>query len=305
MPILPNKKQIDNSYILSFLFRTYLKLNCLLVSDEKYARKRYFRKFGVPLNLDNPKTFMEKMQWLKLNDRRDIQTICADKIAVREYVKKKIGKEYLIPLEKILDKASELKEKNIPYNYPVIVKCNHNSAAYTIVRDKSKIDWRKERVKFYNLLRQNYYNQAREWQYKNIKPKILIEKLLTDKKGNIPKDFKLFCFDGVTKFIQVDIDRQKQAKRNFYDIKWKLLPLKLNLENGEPVEKPKNLDLMIDLAYKLSNDFPFARVDFYSLDDKIYFGEITFHPGSGFGFYNSEGLYDEKINSYISLEKFK
>lgn len=304
MSIIPNKKQIDSSYILSFFFRNYLKFQNLFVSDEAYARKRYKRKFGKELDLENPKTFMEKMQWLKLYDQKPIQTICADKIAVRDYVKEKIGESYLTSMEGIFLKASEVIPENIP-DFPVIIKCNHNSAAYTIVKDKHKINWKKERVKFYNSLKQNYYKQAREWQYKNIPPKILVEKLLIDKHGNIPKDYKFFCFDGVTKFIQVDIDRQENPKRNFYDANWKLMPLRLNLNNGEETPRPKNLDLMVELAYKLSNNFSFARVDFYTLDDKVYFGEITFHPGSGFGFYDSNGVLDAQIDSYISLEKFK
>ncbi|MCF6279261.1 MAG: glycosyl transferase [Flavobacteriaceae bacterium] len=304
MSILPNKKQIDSSYILSFFFRNYLKLHNLFVSDEAYAKKRYKRKFGKELDLKNPKTFMEKMQWLKLHNQKLIQTTCADKIAVRDHVKDKIGEEYLIPLERIFSKASEVIPENIP-NFSVIIKCSHNSAAYTIVKDKSKIDWKKERVRFYNSLKQNYYEQAREWQYKDISPKILVEKLLVDKYGNIPNDYKLFCFDGVTKFIQVDIGRQENPKRNFYDTNWKLLPLRLNLDNGKDIPKPKSLDLMIELAYKLSEDFSFARVDFYTLNDKVYFGEITFHPGSGFGYYDSNGVLDEQIDSYISLEKFK
>lgn len=304
MSIIPNKKQIDSSYVLSFFFRNYLKLHNLFVSDEAYARKRYKRKFGVELDLNNPKTFMEKMQWLKLYDQKLAQTICADKIAVRDYVKEKIGENYLIPMEGVFSKASEVIPDNIS-DSPVIIKCNHNSAAYTIIKDKRKINWKKERVKFYNSLKQNYYEQAREWQYKNIPPKILVEKLLVDEHGNIPKDYKLFCFDGVTKFIQVDLDRQENPKRNFYDTDWKLMPLRLNLDNGKEIPKPKSLSLMIDLAYKLSKDFSFARVDFYTLDDKVYFGEITFHPGSGFGFYDSNGVLDAQINSYISLEKFK
>ena len=302
--MLPNKKEIDNSYILSFFFRTYMKFKYLWTSDKKYAEKLFLRKFHKELDLENPKTFNEKIQWLKLNDRKEIHTICADKIAVRDFVSGVIGEKYLIPLEHVFISAKDLKPENFANDYPIIIKCNHNSGAYTIVRDKNNIDWKKERLKYSNLLKQNYYHQGREWQYKNIEPKILVEKLLFDSKGNIPNDYKIFCFEGEAKFIQVDIDRQINHLRNFYDTSWNLLPIELIYNKGDDVVKPKKIDLMLELAGKLSKNFPFARVDFYSLDDDIYFGEITFHPEAGFGVFNDE-KYDVSLGNYLSLDKLK
>ncbi|PCI11980.1 MAG: glycosyl transferase [Flavobacteriaceae bacterium] len=304
MSMLPNKKEIDNSYILSFFFRTYMKFKYLWTSDKKYAEKLFLRKFHKELDLENPKTFNEKIQWLKLNDRKEIHTICADKIAVRDFVSGVIGEKYLIPLEHVFISAKDLKPENFANDYPIIIKCNHNSGAYTIVRDKNNIDWKKERLKYSNLLKQNYYHQGREWQYKNIEPKILVEKLLFDSKGNIPNDYKIFCFEGEAKFIQVDIDRQINHLRNFYDTSWNLLPIELIYNKGDDVVKPKKIDLMLELAGKLSKNFPFARVDFYSLDDDIYFGEITFHPEAGFGVFNDE-KYDVSLGNYLSLDKLK
>ncbi len=302
MAILPNKKQIDNSFALSFIFKTFLRFKYFVTSDEAYAKKVFLKRFGKELDLKNPKTFNEKIQWLKLNDRKSIHTICADKIAVRELVKSKIGEEYLIPLEKIFLKANDLKPENFPAHYPTIIKCNHNSGAYTIVKDVDSIDWDNERLKYSNLLKQNYYYQGREWQYKNIEPKILVEKLLFDSKGNVPNDYKIFCFKGKAKFIQVDIDRQKNHLRNFYDTSWNLLPIELIYGKGDDIEKPIKLDLMIELAGKLSENFPFARVDFYSLENEIYFGEITFHPEAGFGVFNDE-KYDVELGNYLELDK--
>lgn len=304
MSIIPKKKQIDNSNFWSFVFRTYMKVKMLFQSDESYAKKLFKMRYGKELDLKNPKSFNEKLQWLKLNDRTPNHTICADKIAVRDYVSKRIGEEYLIPLVSVFDSANQLKVENINQNYPVIIKCNHNSGAYTIVRDKNNIDWKEERVKYANLLKQNYYHQGREWQYKNIEPKILVEKLLFDEQGNIPNDYKIFCFDGKVKFIQVDIDRQLNHTRNFYDAQWNLLPIEFIYSKGKDVEKPIKLDLMIELAEKLSQEFVFARVDFYSLGEKLYFGEITFHPESGFGTFNEE-KYDLEIGEYIDLGKLK
>ncbi|AOW22020.1 hypothetical protein LPB138_05155 [Urechidicola croceus] len=280
-----------------------MKFKNLVTSDEQYAKKIYRKRFKKELNLDNPKTFNEKIQWLKLNDRTPVHTICADKIAVRDYVKERIGEEYLIPLEKVFSSASELIPENITDEYPVIIKCNHNSGAYTIVKNKEDIDWRNERLKYSNLLKQNYYHQGREWQYKDIEPKLFAEKLLTDEKGSIPKDYKIFCFDGEPKFIQVDIDRQINHLRNFYDTDWNLMPVELIYGKGDDVEKPKQLEKMLKLAKELGKDFVFARVDFYTFGNEIYFGEITFHPESGFGKFNENN--DFELGKYLSLEKLK
>lgn len=301
MKILPNKKQIDNSYLLSFIFRTYTKLKSSLISDEDYAKKYFKKKFNRELNLQKPETFNEKLQWLKLNDRTPLHTLCADKIAVHEYVKEKIGEKYLIPLVRTFSNASELTVENLP-EYPVIIKCNHNSAAYTIVKDKNKIDWKKERLKFSNLLKQNYYYQGREWQYKDIEPKILVEKLLFDSKGNVPNDNRFFCFHGKPQTIQIDTVRKGVHLRSFFDAKWNLLPYEMYYKTGGELEKPKQLELMLKLASKLSEDFLFARVDFYSLGDEVYFGEITFHPRAGFGVFN-DIEYDKEMGNHLSLEK--
>lgn len=303
MAFLPNKKQIDNSYILSFLFRSYMKIKYNLTSDKEYAKNIFLKKFGKELNLENPTSFNEKIQWLKLNDRTPIHTICADKIAVRDYVEERIGNEYMIPLTKVFGDVKGLKSENVQDNYPVIIKCNHNSGAYTIVKNKEEINWKNERRKYSNLLKQNYYYQGREWQYKNITPKLFTEKLLTDKKGNIPDDYKIFCFDGEPKFIQVDIDRQINHLRNFYDIDWNLMPIEFIYKTGSEIEKPKQLKKLLELASKLSQDFVFARVDFYTFGDEIYFGEITFHPEAGFGKFNDDN--DMKLGKYLSLEKLK
>lgn len=303
MSLLPNKKQIDNSYLLSFLFRSFMKMRYYLSSDETYAKKLFKKKFDKVLNLNNPQSFNEKIQWLKLNDRTPIHTICADKIAVRDYVEERIGEKYLIPLEKIFSNAHALNPDSITDEHSVIIKCNHNSGAYTIVKNKDDINWKKEQLKYANLLKQNYYYQGREWQYKNIEPKLFAEKLLTDDSGSIPNDYKIFCFDGKPKFIQVDIDREINHLRNFYDTEWNLMKVELIYGNGDAVEKPRQLEKMLELASKLGKDFVFSRVDFYTFGDEIYFGEITFHPEAGFGKFNNDN--DMKLGEYLSLEKLK
>ncbi len=298
-----NKNIIDNSILLSWGFRMYSKFNFLLYSDKVFLERAFKKRFNKTLDWENPKTFQEKLQWLKLFHRTELQTQCADKIAVRDYVTEKIGEQYLIPQLQILNNAKELNAENLP-EIPFIIKCNHNSGGYTIVRNKSSIDWKKERLKFANLLKQNYYYQSREWQYKNIQSKIIIEQLLLDENDSIPEDFKIYCFNGEAKFIQVDINRQTNHSRNFYDSSWNLLPYEFIYPKGDSVKKPKKLNLMLKLANKLSESFPFARVDFYSLEKEVFFGEITFQPESGFSAFNEE-KYDIELGTYLSLKNLK
>lgn len=279
------------------IVKQFIKRN--LVGDKTRLRIIYKKRFGYKLNFKNPLTFNEKLQWLKIYDRRDLHTICADKLAVREYVTSKIGEKYLIPIISAVDSPHKIKRESLP-DYPIIIKTNHNSGGNFIIRDKAHVEWGEIIQRSTKWLENNYYYSLGEWQYKNISPKLIIEKLLTDKHGNIPNDFKLFCFNGKVNYIQVDIDRFTDHKRNFYDCNWNLMPFTLVYENGQNIEKPNNLDKMIVLAEKLSSEFIFARVDFYSIEDQIYFGEITFHPEGGFGkFYPPK--YDRLLGDRIQL----
>ena len=252
------------------------------ISDSTYLKIRYLLQFGKILNLKSPKTFNEKIQWLKINNRTDLHTQCADKFLVRKYVKNVIGEEYLIPLVFNTKNVNDVQPKILP-NYPVIIKLNHDSGSYFIIRDKKNQNWDNIRSKLLKSLNRDYYILGREWQYKNIKRIIIVEKLLIDNSGKTPKDFKFHCFNGEVKFIQVDIDRENNHKRNMYDLEWNLLDFEFNYKKGIQVKKPLKLNELIILAKKLSSKFIFARVDFYEVNGNIYFGEITFHPESGFG----------------------
>lgn len=282
MLLVPSRKKVFKSSFWSFLFRSYFQLDYMLFSDNKYAEKRYRKVYCRDLQIEDPKYFHEKLQWIKLHDRREIYTQCADKLAVRDYVKMVVGEKYLIPLLGVYENADELISARLP-NQQLILKCNHNSGAYTIVKNKNEIDWPVQRKIFKNLLKQNYYCQGREWQYKNIKPQIIAEQLLMNEDGSIPYDFKFFCLNSKVELIQVDLDREDNHTRNLYDTNWNLLPLKYCYPNGKTVSKPTLLNEMIGLAEKLSKPFHFARIDFYNCRGKIFFGEITFHPEGGFG----------------------
>ncbi|TXN35975.1 glycosyl transferase [Flagellimonas hymeniacidonis] len=261
------------------------------IMPEKAFSKRKFRKsFNRDVDLDNPKTLNEKIVWLKLNDRTPLHTICADKLAVREYIKEKIGDDYLVPLYFQTKNSKDIIPDNLP-DKPFIIKTNHDSGGGVIVKDKSEIDWKEVRENLTKRLKKNYYHRSKEWQYKNIKPCIIVEKLLMDKGGELTKDFKMHCFNGEVTMLQVDIGRfSGNHCRNFYDKEWKRQPYRWASpkENGkftnpseDDVERPQALNKMISLSEMLAKDFSYVRIDWYEVEGILYFGEITFHTDGG------------------------
>ncbi|WP_370407937.1 ATP-grasp fold amidoligase family protein [Tenacibaculum dicentrarchi] len=259
------------------------------VDEKKFIENNFYINHGYKLNLKDPKTLNEKIQWLKLYDRTPLHTQCADKIEVRDVIKEKLGEEYLIPMIYQTDDINKLKESDLP-NYPVIVKTNHDSGNYVIVKDKSKLDFIALKKKFKKALKNNYYYSTKEWQYKNIKPKVIIEKLLMDKDGNIPLDYKIHCIHGKVEMISVDLDRGTSFhKRNWYDKNWKKLPLNWSsiinghktIQSEKEIPEPILLKEMIANSEKISSLFKYVRVDWYQLGSKLYFGELTFHHDSG------------------------
>jgi len=258
------------------LSKVYEYFRFAFVSDEKFINKEFEKNLGFKPNLENPQTFNEKLQWLKLNDRTSLHTICADKYKVRDYVKEKIGEEYLIPLVFETKNPRDIIPEKLP-DYPVIIKTNHDSSGGIIVRDKSQHNWINVQNTLAKFLSINYYYRFKEWQYKNIERRIVVEELLMDKSGTIPFDYKMHYFNGKLMFTQVDIDRQTEHKRNLYDTDWNLLDVQWVYETGNAVERPKLFDKMISLGEVFAKDFCYLRVDFYHVNDKIYFGELTFH----------------------------
>lgn len=258
--------------------------------DSIFIKRQFKIIHGKKLNLKSPESLSEKIQWLKLYDRDPILTQCADKFEVRKFVKEKAGEDILIPLVSYTDSPESILPASLP-DFPVILKTNHNSGGNEIILDKNLVDYKKLHEKFRKLLKENFYHTTKEWQYKNISPRlIIIEKLLIDKDKNLPLDFKLHCMNGKVEFIQVDIDRFTNHKRNFYNINWELLPFSWCPHvNGAPIwinsdrkiERPEGLEKMIKIAEKLSGSFSYSRIDLYEFSGKVFFGEITFHHGSG------------------------
>lgn len=298
------KKVIKNPYeAFSYLNAMGLADN---VSDKQFTEMMFRAKMGYPLNLDNPVTFSEKIQWLKLYNRRPEYTVYADKLKVRDYIKKTIGEEYLIPLIGAWDSPDEIDFDALPEQF--VLKCNHNSGTgMFICKDKSRMD--KESV-VNNLkkgLQENYYKKFREWPYKDIPRKVICEKFIVDSKTNELRDYKFFCFNGKPMIVDVISERKvgvEDERIDFYDMDGNHLDMKYEEFRNSDVqpELPVNFELMKQLAEKLAAGKPFVRIDLYEADSKVYFGEITFYPSSGFKPFSPDD-WDKKMGSWINLEK--
>lgn len=262
----------------SLSFRGYLKW----LPDELFLKIMFRLKIGVWPNLKNPKTFNEKIQWLKLHDRNPLYTRLVDKYEVRQYVKDMIGEEYLIPLLGVWDNFDDIDFDALPNQF--VLKCTHDSGGLVICKDKSKLNIPAAKKKINACMKRNYYWVLREWPYKNVKPRIVAEKYMEDEPGKGLKDYKFFCFDGIVKAMFVATDREAhQTKFDFFDENFIHLPIKQHYPNNKEckIEKTAGFEEMKRLASKLTSDFPHCRADFYDVGGKVYFGELTFSHFSG------------------------
>lgn len=270
------------------------------IPDKIFIPFQYKFATGKTLDLQNPKTFNEKIQWMKLYDRNPLYPIIVDKYAVREYIKDRIGEEFLIPLLGHWKNTEQIDINKLPDSF--VLKCNHDSGGIAICKSKNTFEWQSERKKIEKHLNQNHFYLSREWAYKSIKRCIIAEKYMEDIETGELRDYKFFCFNGKPKYIQVDYDRFTNHKRNIYDLKWNLVNLTIKCQNdpSRNLNRPNNLDEMIELASKLSEGFPQIRVDFYSVNGRTYFGELTIYHGSGFEEFTPE-VYNELFGSFIDL----
>lgn len=273
--------------------------------DEKYLKIKYYLSLGKKLDLENPQTFNEKLQWIKLFDRNPLYTQLVDKYLARDYIKEKLGEEYLIPLLGVWDDPDNIDFDALPNQF--VLKCNHNSGlGMCICKDKTKLDLEKVRSELKKGLNQDYYITGREWPYKDVPRKVIAEKYMTDESGYELKDYKFFCFDGEVKMLFVAKDREvegAETKFDFFDADFNHLPFTNGHPNSQPPYfKPENFEEMKAVAAKLSKGIPEVRVDLYNINGKIYFGEMTFFHWSGFVKYEPEE-WDYKIGSYINLPK--
>ena len=281
----------------------YKKMN-----DEEYLKRLYKANFGKPLNLEAPETFNEKMQWLKLYNRDPRYIQMVDKYLVKDYVGKIIGFEHIIPTIGVWDRAEDLNFDDLPNQF--VLKCNHNSGkGMYICRDKSKCDMHTVIRNLRLGLAQDYYSINREWPYKDVQRKIIAEKYMEDSDGSGElTDYKIHCYNGIPKIVQVITNRFSTTGmvNDHYTLEWD----KLDLVRGhyhtkaEPVKKPDELDEMLQYSRMLCQDIPYVRTDFYIIRHKVYFGEITFFPASGFNSFHPD-KWDKIFGEWIQLPEKK
>lgn len=271
-----------------------------LISDEKLINKKFKKRLGRDVNLVNPVNYNDKLQWLKLYWYDPLATKCADKYQVRDYIKETIGSKYLNELLAVYDSVDEINLNELPNSF--VLKATHASGYNIICKDKNKMNWKQEFKKMRRWLRINYYWSKREWVYKNIKPRIICEKYIEEVDIGELRDYKIFCFNGEPKLIEVDFHRFTNHKRNIYDLNWNFMNVEIEhpSDPDAKIPRPINLDEMLRLSKILSKDFPHVRVDFYNVEDRILFGELTFFHESGMGKFNPPE-FEEKMGAYIKL----
>ncbi|MHC6178775.1 ATP-grasp fold amidoligase family protein [Clostridium sp. JNZ X4-2] len=283
--------------LISYLWhKRYIQV---FISSSVYLSLVYKKKIGKKLNLNDPKTFNEKLQWLKLYNHNPLYTNLVDKYEVRKYITQTLGKEYLIPLIGVWNEFEDIDFSKLPNQF--VLKCTHDSGGLVICKDKNKLNIKVAKNKINKSLKKNYYYEWREWPYKNVKPRIICEKYMVDESGTELKDYKFMCFNGKPKVLFVATDRGIDTRFDFYDMKFQHLQLMQHYKNGvKRIVKPKRFDEMIKIATKLSQNIPYVRVDLYNANDRVYFGELTFYHFSGMEKFDPE-KYDEIFGSWLQL----
>lgn len=287
----------------SEIVRRLLKKYSDYLPDSLFLKFEFKERMGYPLNLKHPVTFSEKLQWLKLYDRRPIYTTMVDKYAVKKYVADIIGEEYIIPTLGVWDKPEDIDWDRLPNQF--VLKCTHDSGGLVICRDKENLDKEAAIKKISGSLARDYYKPGREWPYKNVPKRIIAEQFMEAKPDvkDLP-DYKWYCFNGEPKFCQVIQNRSMEEKIDFFDTEWHhqdFIGLNPKATHAEDTPgRPLTLDTQIRIARELSKGNIFSRVDLYEIGEKAYFGEITLYPGSGFGQFKPE-QYNEILGEMLKL----
>lgn len=272
------------------------------MSDKAYLKLRYNCIMGKKLNLDNPVTYNEKLQWLKLYDRKPEYTKMVDKYEAKKYVADIIGEEYIIPTLGVWDNVNDIDFDTLPNQF--VLKCTHDSGGLVICKDKAELDIENSKNTLNHFLNRNFYSVHREWPYKDVKHRIIAEKYMEDESGKDLKDYKFFCFNGEPKLLYISegLSDHSTAKISFADMDYNIAEFKRNdfKPFNELPKKPINFEKMKELAKVLSKDRAFIRVDFYEINKKIFFGELTFFPCSGYLPFDPE-KYDKILGDWITL----
>lgn len=271
-----------------------------IFSDEQLLKYLYYDRLGGRLDLKNPQSFNQKLQWLKLHDRNPLYNRLVDKANVKEWVAERIGAEYVIPTYGIWDSFDEIDFSVLPNSF--VMKCTHSSGGVLLCKDKEEINVEEYRQKLNHQLSRNLYYAGREWPYKDVKPRIIAEKYIGNKEHQL-NDYKLMCFGGKVRctFVCSERNTSDGLKVTFFDNDWNVMPFERHYpQSSVKIEKPKQFQEMITIAEKLSEGIPFVRVDLYEEDENVFFGEMTFYPGSGFEEFTPEE-WDYSLGDWIDL----
>ena len=275
---------------MSFLTKPYYRTRVLIkfgyydsLSDEEFLKKVFPKYMGYPLDLENPKTFSEKLQWLKVNYREPIQTVMVDKHEAKHFIAHRVGDQYIIPTLAVWDSVEDIDFDALPNQF--VLKCTHDSGGIVICKDKSSLDREAAKAKLRASLKRDYSKIAREWAYQNVPRRIIAEKYISELGNDDLLDYKMYSFHGEPKLTVVCSDRFSKTgtRMNFYDINWE--PMGIHFGHYPPLStefpKPATYEEMKRLTAELSKDCPFLRVDFYEIKGRLYIGELTFFPGAG------------------------
>ena len=273
-----------------------------ILPDEIVIRLQYYASLGRFPNLKNPQRFTEKLQWYKLNYRTPLMTQCADKYKIRFYLKDKGYDGFTPELYQVCEKYEEIDFEKLPESFAI--KCNNSSGTNIFVKNKEKMDIGAIAAEVGTWKKVKTISVGREWAYENIEPKIVVEELLVSRDGTQQdslNDYKFLCFNGEPKLLWVDMDRSSNHKRAFLDMDWNMLYVTSNrTKTDELIPKPYGFEKMVEVAKDIAKDFPFVRVDFYSVNNKVYIGELTFYPWSGCVQFTPDS-FDFELGSYFTL----
>lgn len=305
------KKQLENSDVIyprveEKLFNKRVD-KYLLANTSSYSTRRwvveqmYYKKLGRFPNLDNPRSFNEKLQWMRFNYHDPLMTRCVDKCSFKDYIKEQVGEEYVVPLYGVWTNVNNIDFDALPDKFVLKSTWGWGDLQNIIVRKKASLDQHKAKALLSNWMQpwNNYYYQSFEWDSKDIEPRIIAEELLEPSSGEIV-DYKFYCYNGKCKHFLVCKDRKIKTKYINYDLDFNCFkPSDKSYVSNEPFDKPKAFDKMLEIAETLAKPFPLVRVDFYDIDGKIYVGELTFSPGGGLNVYYEE--WDNKFGEYLQL----
>jgi hypothetical protein len=297
------KQTIKKSEIVSQFYFSFMQiLNQYFISDIQSINFVFKHRLRRKLELNNPIKYNDKLQWLKLNWYDPYACECADKYTVRAIIEKEIGREYLNELYAVYDTVHDININELPNSF--VLKVSSGSGFNILCPDKNRINWKNELKKVQRWMNFDYSLKGREWVYKGLKARVVCEKYLKDEHGNPPMDYKIYCFNGIPRIIQVDIDRFGSHLQNFYDTDWNFRDVRIWCDNNKDhtIPKPIHLDKMIEISQVLSKPFPHVRVDLYNLNGTIIFGELTFFHLNGYAKFKDDSL-EIEMGNWLDLSQ--